>query len=470
MSQKMKIVLADPPHIQSQWVIANHPNLGVLYLISYLRDRVPDVELHYLDVHLDLATHLQQLEHIQPVLYGISFSFMREKDAFLTIKAVKNKFPSLPIICGGPYPTAVPEHVLSTAAVDVCVKGEGEVTLAELVTAYKRGASRENIPGIVFKQDGKIKETAKRQLVADIDSFPFPAWDLVDFSTYKGAYQFLARPNTSIITSRGCPFDCVFCANAVWKLSKPWLRMRSPGNVCDEIAILYRLGIREISIRSDEFNPILSWPLEFCSEIQKRGFKGLYLQGNLRADNLTDELAREMKRSNFWLVQLGIESGNQRSLDGIRKRLTLEQIRNACQILKRNGIRVYGYVMIYHAWEEDGKLCYETPDDVDRTLSFLRDLKKQRLLDYMSFSTATPIIGSELYEVAKRHHVLKREEGINDLAAFSMSLPGISEKEMKRSRRKGLLLQLSMNMGSGHNILTDWSKNWHKVKTIGRSI
>ena len=470
MEQNLKIVLADPPHIHSEWMIANHPNLGVLYLISYLRQHVAEVELHYLEARLDLAGHLRKLEQIQPSLYGLSFSVMREKDALLTIKAVRNRFPRLPIICGGPYPTVVPEHVLTSSPSDVCVLGEGEVTLAEVVTAYQMGTSLDAIPGIVFRQNGVLRRTAPRELVRDVDSLPFPAWDLIDFSQYKGAYQFLARPNTSIITSRGCPFDCVFCANAVWKFSKPWLRLRSPGNVCDEISWLYQLGIREISIRSDEFNPVLSWPLDFCREIQKRGLEGLYLQGNLRADNLTDELARAMKRSNFWLVQLGIESGNQRTLDGIRKRLTLEQIRSACQVLKTNGIRVYGYVMIYHAWEEQGRVCYETPEDVDRTLAFLRELKKQHLLDYMSFSTATPIIGSELYEIAQRHQLLKREDGVDDLAAFSMQLPGISEKEMKRSRRKGLLLQLSLNMGSGHNNFTDWSKNWHKVKTLVRSI
>jgi radical SAM superfamily enzyme YgiQ (UPF0313 family) len=470
MEWQQRIVLADPPNIQSNWVIANHPNLGVLYLISYLRQRDPGLELHYLDMHLDLAEHLEALDRIQPDLYGLSFSAMRENDAFLTISAIKQRFPSLPLICGGPYPTVMAEHVLSTLPVDVCVKGEGELTLAELIRAFRDQKPFDAIPGIAFKHDGRVVETCKRPLVADIDSLPFPAWDLVDFKKYRGTYQFLARPNTSIITSRGCPFNCVFCANPVLKLSRPWLRMRSPTNVCDEIALLYRLGIREVSIRSDEFNPVLAWPLEFCKEIQKRGFRGLYLQGNVRADNLTNDLAREMKRANFWLVQLGIESGNQRTLDGIRKKLTLEQISEGCRILKRHGIKVYGYVMLYHAWEEDGNFCCETPEDVDRTLAFLRELRAQRLLDYMSCSTATPMIGSELYDIAKRHQRLKPGKSIDDLAAFAMTLPGISEKDMKRSRRKALQLQLSMNLRSGHNNLADWPKNWHKIITLAASL
>jgi magnesium-protoporphyrin IX monomethyl ester (oxidative) cyclase len=230
------------------------------------------------------------------------------------------------------------------------------------------------------------------------------------------------------------------------------------------------MGVREISIRSDEFNPELSWAIEICKEIQKLGLKDLFFQGNIRADKVSDELTREMKNSNFWMVQLGIESGNQRTLDGIGKKITLEQVVQACQLLKKHGIKVYGYFMAYHAWEDDGKFCYETPEDVDRTLNFVRRLKKERLVDYMSFSTATPMRGSPLFEIAKRHNMLKRDKEVRDLSEFSMVLPNISKKDMKRSRLKGLILQTYINLRSGHNYLMDWAKNWHKVKSFLKSI
>jgi anaerobic magnesium-protoporphyrin IX monomethyl ester cyclase len=228
--------------------------------------------------------------------------------------------------------------------------------------------------------------------------------------------------------------------------------------------------VREISIGSDEFNPVLPWAIEICQEIRKLCFKDLFFQGNIRADKVTDELAREMKKSNFWLAQLGIESGNQRTLDGIGKKITLEQVVQTCRLLKKHGIKVYGYIMIYHAWEENGRLCHETPKDVDRTLDFIRRLKRERLLDYMSFSTTTPMRGSRLFELAKRHNMLEQDTKVRDLSEFSMILPNISKRAMKRSRLKGLLLQLSMNLRSGHNYLLDWSKNWHKAKTFLKSI
>ncbi len=109
--------------------------------------------------------------------------------------------------------------------------------------------------------------------------------------------------------------------------------------------------------------------------------------------------------------------------------------------------------MIYHAWEENGKFCYESPEDVDRTLVFVKKLHKEKLLDYMSFSTTTPMVGSRLFKIAKSHNKLKHDGEVKDLSEFSMILPNVSAEALKRSRRKGLLLQLSINLLSGHNRL-----------------
>ncbi|MHA2282351.1 MAG: B12-binding domain-containing radical SAM protein [Promethearchaeota archaeon] len=466
----MKIVLANPPDVKTPCLFDNHPNLGILYLAAYLREKVQGIKVHYLDVHLSLKEHIKLLERIQPDIYGLSFSTMKEQDAFTTLRAVKERFENLPIICGGPYPTVMAEKIVKDHPVDVCVKGEGEITLVELVDFFQGKRRLDDVSGIVFKRDGLVVTTDKRVVIPNLDAIPFPAWDLIDFKKYSGNYQFMAKPSTVMITSRGCPFDCVFCANAVWRLSKPWLRLRSPENIGEEIALLYEIGIREISIRSDEFNPVLSWTIDVCREIHKLGLKDLFLQGNIRADKLTDELVQEMKRCNFWLVQIGIESGNQRTLDGIGKKITLEKVVEACQLFKSYGIKVYGYIMIYHAWEENGTFCYETPEDVDRTLNFVRWLYKKRLLDYMSFSTTTPLRGSRLFEIARRHKMLKKDQSASDLSDFAMAFPNISKKAMKRSRRKGLLLQTAINLRSGHNNLTDWGKNWLKIKAFLKSI
>lgn len=466
----MKIILADPPDVQTPWLIANHPNMGILYLSGYLRKKIKDIRIDYLEAFLDLNAHLNRLEAVNPDLYGMSFSALRKQEAFETIKAVRKKFPNLPVICGGAYPTMTAEEILKNYPVDVCVRGEGEATIAELVEAFQGKRKIDDVAGIVFKRNGRIIATEKRELIPDLDEVPFPDWDLVDFRNYKGNYQYMAKPSTVMIASRGCPYDCVFCANPVWKLNKPWLRLRSPANISEEVQLLYKRGIREISIRSDEFNPVISWTVNVCKEIQKLGFRDLFFQANFRADKVTDELAREMKECNFWLVQLGIESGNQRTLDGTGKHVSLDQIRQACRHFKKYGMKVYGYIMIYNAWEEDGKFCFETPEDVDRTLRFVWELKKERLIDYMSFSTTTPMPGSRLFDISRRHGVLKNNGETRDMSEFCMEFPNVSRKAMKRSRLKGILLQTLINLQSGRNVYTDWSKNWHKIKTLIRSM
>lgn len=467
----MKIVLADPPDIKTPWLIANHPNLGILYLSAYLREKIENADIYYLDTHLNLRRHLQHVEEIRPDVYGVSFSSMRVEETRTVISAVKEKFPSLTVVCGGQHPTIAPKEVLNEMPADICVIGEGEKTLTEVIEAICLGKRKlRDIQGIAFRNNGRIISNPKRSLIKNLDSIPFPAWDLVDFNDYIGNYQYKATPSTVMIASRGCPYNCIFCSNPVWKNNKPWVRLRSPENIAQEVAFLYEMGIREISIRSDQFNVRLDWCIDVCREIKRLGHKDLYFQANFRAHPFSEELACEMAASNFWLIQLGIESCNQRVLNGIKKKITIEQIVTTCEIAKKYNIKVYAYIMIYNAWEEDGRLCYETPEEVDNTLSFVRDLRSKGLLNYISFSTTTPLRGSCLYDIAKRHNILKKNDDVKDMSAFRMVLPNISKREMKKSRLKGMLIQLYFIMRSPGSSRADWRKIVFKIKSLIKSI
>lgn len=465
----MKIILADPPDIRTPWLIANHPNLGILYLIASLRRTFPAAQVLYLESFLSLKQHLERVAEFAPNIYGISFASLRTVEAFTAIRRVRKLRPQTRIFCGGPHPSAQPRQVLEETPADLCVIGEGEQTICDLVRNCADWNAIDGVDGILFKRHGQLCQTARRALIRNLDEIPLPAWDAVDFTHYTGNYQYKGSPSTALIASRGCPYDCVFCSNPVWKTSKPYLRLRSAGNIVTEVDWLYRLGIREISIRSDEFNPVLPWTLDVCKSLAGMERRDLYFQANLRADKVTDELAQALKQANFWLVQLGIESGNQRTLDGIGKHITLDQIVAACRCFKRHGLSVYGYIMTYHVWEEKGRLCHETSADVDRTFAFVRWLKREGLLDYMSLSTTTPMPGARLYEIARRHKIWRNGAAPRDMSELHMDLPGVTGHDLKRSRRRGIRLQLSINLRSRQNNLFDWRKNWHKVKTLVRS-
>jgi len=447
----MKIILADPPKKEEKYDLS-YPNLGILYLIGNLRKQFQqeDVRIFYLQGHCNLEEHIEAVRKFKPDIYGISFATLTSRLSYKTINALRQEYPDLPIICGGAHPTAAPEDVFGKSDADICVLGEGEKTMREIVEYYMyKNRPLHEIKGIASKESGKVIQTEKRPFIKNIDTIAFPAWDTVDFNNYLGMHLRKGDPQTYMLVSRGCPYNCNFCSNPIWKYNKPWVRMRSAQNIVEEAKILYDRGIREIYMSADEFNITTEWAIEVCKEIEKLGYKDLYFQCNVRADKITEEMVEAFKRINLWMVHLGIESGNQRTLDGIGKRITLEQVNQACKIFKKAGLKVFGFMMLYHAWEEDGNLCWETVEDVDNTLKYCEWLFKENLIDYMSWQPTTPLPGSRLWETAKKFDILPEHE-IVDVRRANLKLPNVSPKDVAKSMRKGVRMKAWHMLKSGN--------------------
>jgi len=438
----MRIVLADLPAKESYYH-AVFPNLGLLYLASSLRQRFGSgCRVLFLDPRRNLKDHLTAVAEFNPDIYGVSFAFFTRSLAYKLIDRVKASFPSLPVICGGPHPSAAARDVLEESVADISVRGEGEEAICDLVEwRRKGGSSLDKIPGIVFRDaDGAIRETAKRTPKGDIDRIPFPAWDLVDLARYPGWHVRRASPQCHVLVNRGCPFDCNYCSNPVWKYGKPWVRLRSPENIAAEIRLLAERGVREIYLSADEFNVNPDWALEVCRAIESLRLSSVFFNCNLRPDNMTPNLARTFRRINLWIGHVGIESANQTTLDGVGKKIRVEEIEETCRVLKSEGVKVFGFVMLFHAWEEDGRLRYESPEDVEQTLAFCRRLFKKGLLDYISWQVATPMPGSRLWQTAVRHNLLPVHE-IKGVFEPNLLLPGVSRSDVERAIRKGLWLK-----------------------------
>ncbi len=448
----LRFVIADPANIDNLMVKMGNtrfPNMGALYISAYLKQKTDDVACFYLKGEADLPEYLKALESKQAHVFGISFSSWMADLAYRTIGAVRLRFPDIPIICGGTHPTAMPEDVLKKSLADVCVIGEGEQTCLELLEYYAgKRDSIAGIRGIAYRENGSIRLTERRTHFPDLGSLPPADWSIVDFAHYPGLGYCKARPNTAMTFSRGCPFNCVYCSNPVWRCSKPWLRLRPAGDIQQEVAHLYERGIREIWIRADEFNCDLRWTMEVCEAIRALNLTDLYFECNLRADKVTEELAAALKSINVWMINMGIESFNQRVLNGIRKRITVDQVIGACKTLKQQGIDVYAWLMCYQIWEEDGRLCWETDDEVDNTLRTARLLNKQGLIDLMSWQIATPIPGAEMFEVAKKHGCIAAPLQF-DVWKQSVSVPGVSNRQVQLHLLKGMLLQSYMAYRKG---------------------
>ncbi len=439
-AKKLKVVFADPPFGRESKgeAVTESPNLGILYIIGYAKSRLPEVEFYYLEPFLSMEEHLEKAKEIKPDVYAISFTTPRRDLAFETIVKVKALGFNMLMVAGGAHPTIDPQDVLKNTPIEVCIVGEGEETTTELIRKIQSKEPIIDIVGTVNTQ----KNNGIRPLLKDIDFFP--AWELIDFENYDVAVSKKKRM-AYLLPIRGCPNYCTYCSNPVWKLEKPWIRQRSPKNIAEEVNYLYGRGIREIYLRSDTFNVDIKWCLEVCNEIQKLSLKGMTFQCNLRADKLNDELAQKLHDIHVWLVHIGLESANDRVLKGIGKNATQADNIRTLELLKKHNIKVYGFLMLYNAWESNGKLEYETPEEVNNTLEFARKCLSENLIEYISWSITNPIIGSKLYDIAKKYDIASYNVKIGNC----MRLPGISEQQMVEHVKQGMILQLLNGIQKG---------------------
>jgi len=455
----MKTLLVNAPTIGKKGVIRlMYPPLGLLYLSAYIREK-ENIELKVVDGSLiSYGELLSEVNSFSPDIIGVSFTTQSATGAYRLINDVKAKIKSggTPlIVCGGPHPTAVPEDVLLHSNCDIVVIGEGELTFHEIHKKLMQGSLYlPEILGIAYRNGYEIRINQKRALISDLDSLPFPARDLVDLSVYPGAYYKKARVETHMTSSRGCPYNCIYCSNPVWKNNKPWYRLRSPKNVVDEIEyIVNELGIKEIYDQTDEFNGNMKWAKEVCEEIISRRIK-VSLKAQMRSDHMDRDLAEKMKAAGFWLGLFGVESGNNRTLKGINKKITTEDSKRALETIKKAGIKTFALMMAFNAWEEDGKLCFENKEDTNNTLVYIKKLIKEKIVDLISWSLTTPYPGSKLYDIALRHELIPKEligkwELWDSSERMVIHLPGITMKDWIKIQNRGKKLQAFLLLKSG---------------------
>jgi anaerobic magnesium-protoporphyrin IX monomethyl ester cyclase len=469
-----KLMLADPPAKTDDYDKA-YPNLGILQLISYVRENTPlsDDDIIFLDQFHSIEDHVRLVEEHRPRIYGISFAFLTQRLAYDTINELKRRFPEMLIIAGGPHPTSVPEQVMAKSPADIVCIGEGEMTLADIVNeAVYGGNDFTKIPGLLIRTPGGPLHTGKPRAYEDLDDLPFMAWDRIDFSKFVGQHYCRSDKQSCIVISRGCPYKCTFCSLPVWRAAKPFVRMRSPENIAREVDWLYRLGVREIKIVSDEINVTLPWAKEVCRAIADLGHEDLFFQSNLRADKIDDELAFLFKRMNMWLVHLGVESANDRVLRGIEKKITVAETERCLKFLKKHKVRVLLFMMAFQLWEENGELQFEKPKEIRHSLWWVWKQFILRRMHYMTWSIATPMPGAPLQEIVERHglrsseHVLDNWNRNKDYLGIDLSSLGISEKTKMRLLRAGILSKAFFMMVSGH---FDWRRHFYRIGILLRS-
>ena len=308
------------------------------------------------------------------------------------------------VILGGAHVSILPELSIKDKNVDVVVKGEGEITLWKIVQALEKGKDYFHIKGTVTKKKKLIIVNPLRDYIKDLDTLPFPAYDLLPMNTYfeiaKQSPYLMRYPQCSIISSRGCPGDCCFCSiHAVWGCQ--W-RGRSPKNVVDEIEFLInQYGIREIAFLDDSVACFKGRIEKICDEIIKRKLNIKWSTPNGITHWTLDEFSLDkMKASGCYRITFGIESGNLKTREfiGWKKNFSLEQAKKVTKYANRIGLWTISTFIL--------GFPYENKQSINDTINWAINLD----IDFAIFFLLMPFPGTKVYEVFKKEKLLNFDD------------------------------------------------------------
>jgi len=298
----------------------------------------------------------------------------------------KLKAQGLIVVIGGSHPSVLPKLTLEKTDADFIIISEGEETFLELIKKIEKNQQVDNIPGIFTK---KSKQIIKRDFIKNLDKLPFPDWEQMDPRKYKKApHGALIKnfPVAPIVTTRGCPHNCKFCASP--KLWNRIMRFRTPENVIKEVIYLIEnFGVREIHFEDDNFTLKKDHIEKICRLILKNNLKISWACPNgIRADTITPDLLKLMKKSGCYYIALGFESGNQEILNNINKETNLATLRNAAEMAEKQGIMTQGFFI------------FGLPGETEKTISETINFSKKISLSRAQFLLLDVLPGSQLWD------------------------------------------------------------------------
>lgn len=379
-------VLINPPFELPERARASYlrswPPLGLAYVAAALRDAGQAVQI--LDAVGEQLSVAQVVARIQqgpvPAVIGMTVMAATCGNTLALARACGELEPKPLIVLGGSHATHAAQELVCRPEVDAVVLSEGEVTAVELVTAWVGGErDLSGIPGLALCRDGRPAQTAPRPLVPDLDDLPWPARELLPMERYR---QGDGRRIATLVTSRGCPYRCIYCCEPGFWQGR-W-RCRSAGDVVDEMADLaHRYQPDQLLILDDVFTLNLGRAHRICEEIIERGLSQPW-GCQSRVDRVDADLLRHLRAAGCTSIGFGVESGLQEILDRIQRDTTLEETCTSIRAAQEEGLRTIGYFML--------GLPGETAASMEATVSFACSLG----LDEAWFSAATPYPGTEM--------------------------------------------------------------------------
>jgi radical SAM superfamily enzyme YgiQ (UPF0313 family) len=412
--------------------------IGLLYLASFIKKNDPDIRVEIRDPDIfngSFDEFIHTFSEGNPDIIGISvFSHVMEP-AKKMVSKLKSAVPGAILISGGSHINGIREKILrQMPEVDYAIYGEGETGLLEFCRQISsKGAilDPDNIPGLVFRNNSTITYTPN-SYSENLDNFDPIDFNLIDIDRYFsfGSPMGLFRRGehvAQIITTRGCPFSCTFCASPVNMGKK--VRNRSTDKIIDEIESLVSLGADEIHVMDDNFTFDRDHVINLCRKIVSKGFDLRFCMPNgVRLDKLDEEMLIWMKRAGWYHLGFGIEVGSDEALRKVRKGITIRKIKEKIDMVKKTGFTTTGFFII--------GLPHDNIGSIRKTASAPDMLG----LDMASFGNFTPLPGTRLYdELTERGEIAENYVPSFSSGEVTYSPPGITAQQLVKLQRNIVL-------------------------------
>lgn len=371
---------------REQKIMRPYPPLGILYLSAFMKKK--GFPCSVFDTTFSSMEALQNhLLDVRPPFVAIYVNLMTKINVLKIISFIREHpdLKKIRVILGGPEVTYHDEKFLEYGA-DFIVRGEGENTLWDLVTTLDSGNPfLDQVDGISFiNARGDLVRTKDREKIKDIDVLPMPDREAIALNRYFKAWKDRHGLSTaSVSTMRGCPYTCKWCSRAVYGLS---YRRRSPALVVEELAwIQENYEVDTFWFVDDVFTVSHKWLGQFAEELKKRELTISY-ECITRADRMNEEVVAMLKETGCFRVWIGAESGSQRILDAMDRRVTVEQVRTMIQLSQKEGIQAGTFIMLGYPGE--------TEADIEETIHHLKVSNP----DHFTITVAYPITGTPMYQ------------------------------------------------------------------------
>lgn len=467
----MRILLIRSPYsadTRSLAKLADFP-LGLAYIAAVLEKdghevAVIDALIEGFNQESRLGKHLiryglsdeelkKRIAEFSPDLVGVSCLFSTQADnAHNVCRIVKEVNKDIITVMGGSHPSVMWKETLGDENLDFVVIGEGEYTIRDLLRKMESQSDYSTLDGLAFKNDGEIKANPKTKFIENLDELPFPARHYFAMEKYfdpdKWQVSPCYTPAATLMSSRGCPANCIFCSiHTVWGRG---FRARSAQNVLNEVGLLVeRYGVKEIQFVDDNLTLDKKRLLEICEGIKMRFPYLKWLAVGTALWALDEEMLISMRQSGCYRIYLPVESGDQEVLNKIvKKPLRLDKIPLLLKKMRTLGIEVHGFFVV--------GLPGETAEQVERTLRYTRKLN----LDASYIFYATPHPGTEMYDICKKNNYIINELDYKSLDSRKIHIetPVLSAEKLRSLMRR-------------HNIIQQWRMFCrHPIREIPRII